>query len=98
MEKIGELVVLSGADPLNMVGILTPDSRIAAIHRSKLLLKDGIPIAALEGGEVRRLAQSDYEEHELKAFLQRRSLRQPLQPHLRTATAKEARALSRVVH
>jgi ATP-dependent Lhr-like helicase len=98
MEKIGELVVLSGADPLNMVGILTPDSRIAAIHRSKLLFKDGVPIAALEGGEVRRLAASSYDDHELKSLLARRSLRQPLNPHLRTATAKEARALSRVVH
>ena len=98
MEKIGELAVLSAADPLNLVGILTPEGRIAAIHRNKLLLKDGVPIAALEGGEVRRLAESSYDDHELKTLLARRSLRQPLQPHLRTPTAKEARALTRVVH
>jgi ATP-dependent Lhr-like helicase len=98
MEKIGELAVLSAADPLNLIGILTPESRVAAIHKNKILLKDGLPIAALEGGEVRRLAESSYDDHELKTLLTRRSLRQPLQPHLRTPTAKEARALSRVVH
>jgi ATP-dependent Lhr-like helicase len=97
-EKIGELVVLSAADPLNMVGILTPDSRVGAIHKSKLLLKDGVPIAALEGGEVRRLAESTYEDHELKTLLARRTLRQALNPHLRLPTAAEARALARVVH
>src|SRR5207237_3772826 len=57
MEKIDELVVLSAADPLNLVGIVTPEARVAAIHRNKLLFKDGLPIAALEGGELRRLAQ-----------------------------------------
>jgi ATP-dependent Lhr-like helicase len=98
MEKIGELALLSAADPLNMVGILTPDSRVAAIHRNRLLLEDGVPIAALEGGEVRRLAESRYDEEELKTRLARRSLRQPLNPHLRMPTAAEARALSRVVH
>ena len=29
MEKTGELVVLSAADPLNLVGILTPEARVA---------------------------------------------------------------------
>ena len=54
-EKIGELVVLSAADPLNLVGILTPEARVAAIYRSRILLQDGLPIAAVEGGQVRRL-------------------------------------------
>jgi ATP-dependent Lhr-like helicase len=98
MEKVDELVVLSAADPLNLVGILTPESRVAAIHSNKLLLRDGVPIAALEAGEVRRLAESSYDDHVLKTLLARRSLRQPLDPHLRTATAAEVRALSRVVH
>ncbi len=98
MEKIDELVVLSGADPLNLVGILTPEGRVAGIHRNKILLRDGVPIAALEGGELRRLAESSYDDHQLRALLARRSLRQSLNPHLRTPTAKEARALSRVVH
>jgi hypothetical protein len=59
---------------------------------------DGLPIAALEGGEVRRLAQSPFDEEHLKSLLARRSLRAPLKPHLRLPTAREARALARVVH
>jgi ATP-dependent helicase Lhr and Lhr-like helicase len=97
-EKIDELVVLSAADPLNLVGILTPEARIAAVYKNKLLLKDGVPIAALEGGELRRLAASDMSDEQLRALLARRSLRHPLRPHLRMPTAREARALARVVH
>jgi ATP-dependent Lhr-like helicase len=96
--KLGELVVLSAADSLNLVGILTPQARVAAIHRNRLLFQDGLPIAALEGGEVRRLADSSFGEDALKTMLARRSLRHPLQPHLRVPTAREARALARVVH
>ena len=55
-EKSGELVALSGADPLNLVGILTPDARVPAIAKNRVLFHDGLAIAALEGGEVRRLA------------------------------------------
>jgi ATP-dependent Lhr-like helicase len=98
MEKIDELVVLSGADPLNLVGILTPEARVAAIHRNRLLFKDGLPIAALEGGELRRLADSEMNDDQLRALLARRSLRYPVKPHLRVPSAREARVLSRVVH
>jgi ATP-dependent Lhr-like helicase len=98
MEKIDELVVLSGADPLNLVGILTPGARVAAIHRNRLLFKDGLPIAALEGGEVRRLADSEMNDDQLRALLARRSLRYPVKPHLRVPSAREARVLARVVH
>ena len=98
MEKIDELVVLSAADPLNLVGIVTPEARVAAIHRNRLLFKDGLPIAAVEGGELRRLAQTEMTDEQLRALLARRSLRQPLRPHLRVPTPREARALARVVH
>jgi ATP-dependent Lhr-like helicase len=98
MEKIDELAVLSAADPLNLVGILTPHARIASVYRNRILLKDGLPIAALEGGELRRLAESAFDDDHLKSLLARRSLRLPLKPHLRLPTAREARALARVVH
>ena len=51
----GELVVISGADPLNLAGILGPGGRVAAIGANRLLLRDGLPIAALEAGEIARL-------------------------------------------
>ena len=97
-EKIDELVLLSGADPLNLVGILTPEARVAAIQRNRILFQDGLPIAALEGGELRRLSDSSFGDEQLKGMLARRSLRHPLKPHLRLPTAGEARALARVVH
>jgi len=99
MEKIDELVVLSAADPLNLVGILTPEARVPAIHTNRLLLTDGLPIAALEGGEVRHLAPSELGDDQLRALLARRSLRHALNQHLRVSTAREAKALaSRLLH
>jgi len=92
-EKTGELVVLSAADPLNLVGILTPEARVAAIYRSRILFQDGLPIAAVEGGQVRVLAKSDLEEPQMRTLLARRSLRHPLRPHLRAQTPREAARL-----
>ncbi len=48
----GQLLTISAADPLNLAGILTPGRRVAAIASNRLLLRDGVPIASLEGGEV----------------------------------------------
>jgi ATP-dependent Lhr-like helicase len=94
-EKIDELVVLSAVDPLNLVGILTPEARVPAIHRNRVLYRDGLPIAAVEGGQLRRLAESDVSDDKLRTLLARRSLRHPLRPHLRTPTAREAAMLAR---
>src|SRR5437867_1357522 len=52
----GELITLSAADPLNLQGILTPGPRIAAVTSNRILFRDGLPIAALEAGETRKLA------------------------------------------
>jgi ATP-dependent helicase Lhr and Lhr-like helicase len=48
----GELIAISAADPLNLVGILTSGPRIAAIAAHRLLLRDGIPVAALKAGQI----------------------------------------------
>jgi ATP-dependent Lhr-like helicase len=95
LEKLDELVLLSAADPLNLIGILTPEARVPAVHRNRLLMKDGLPIAALEGGELRRLADSGISDDKLRTLLARRSLRHPLRPYLRAPTAREAALLLR---
>jgi ATP-dependent Lhr-like helicase len=46
-------VSLSGADPLNLAGILTPGPKLAALAGNRLLYRDGMPIASLAGGETR---------------------------------------------
>jgi ATP-dependent Lhr-like helicase len=51
----GELIAISGADPLNLAGILTPGPRVAAVTSNRLLLRDGVPVAALEAGNVTML-------------------------------------------
>jgi ATP-dependent helicase Lhr and Lhr-like helicase len=51
----GELVILSAADPLNLVGILTPGARIASVWKNRILLRDGIPVAGLEAGKILNL-------------------------------------------
>jgi ATP-dependent Lhr-like helicase len=58
----GSLVSISGADPLNLVGVLTPGPRLAALTGNRLLYRDGIPIALLAGGEVRFLAELEARE------------------------------------
>jgi len=73
LEKNAEFVALSGADPLNLVGIVTPDARVAAIAPNRVLFRDGLAIAALESGRVRRLAASDLDDDALKTFFWRRS-------------------------
>ena len=41
----GALISLSGADPLNLAGILTPGPKLAALTGNRLLFRDGLPIA-----------------------------------------------------
>jgi len=55
-------VSLSGADPLNLVGILTPGQRVPSLSGNRLLYRDGIPIAVFAGGEVRFLENLEPKE------------------------------------
>jgi ATP-dependent Lhr-like helicase len=55
----GAFVSLSGADPLNLVGILTPGPKLAALTGNRVLYRDGVPIALLAAGEVQFLETLD---------------------------------------
>src|SRR6266700_987806 len=48
-EPRGELVAVSGADPLNLVGIVTPGDVVAGVATNRILYRDGIPVALREG-------------------------------------------------
>ncbi len=52
-EKQGTLVAISAADPLNLVGIVTPGRRVPGITTNRILYRDGEPILIMEGGEIR---------------------------------------------
>ena len=45
----GELVAVSGADPLNLIGIVTPGDVVAGLATNRILYRDGIPVAVREG-------------------------------------------------
>jgi len=47
-----ELIAISGADPLNLAGILTSGPRVPAITAHRILLRGGVPVAALKAGQV----------------------------------------------
>src|SRR5690606_17577131 len=40
-----EAVMLSAADPLNLVGIITPGQRLPALPGNRLLIENGVPVA-----------------------------------------------------
>jgi ATP-dependent Lhr-like helicase len=61
----GALLTISGADPLNLVGIVTADDRIAAVGATRVAWRDGVALAVMEGDYVRQL--HDYEPEAARA-------------------------------
>jgi ATP-dependent Lhr-like helicase len=63
-EPTGELHTISAADPLNLTGIITPHDasaslgagRIRVATGNRLVYRDGVPIAAMEGDLLKTLA------------------------------------------
>jgi ATP-dependent helicase Lhr and Lhr-like helicase len=45
-------VAVSGSDPLNLAGILTPGPKIAALAGNRILYRDGVPAAAMVAGQL----------------------------------------------
>jgi ATP-dependent helicase Lhr and Lhr-like helicase len=64
---------LSAADPLNLVGILTPGPRLSSLAGNRLLYRDGLPLATLAAGEVQYLEDlAPQEQWEAQTALKRR--------------------------
>jgi ATP-dependent Lhr-like helicase len=51
----GHSIVISAADPLNLAGIVTTGDRVRAVAGTRVLYRDGVPLAAMEGDYVRPL-------------------------------------------
>ncbi len=49
---IGNWIAVSGTDPLNLAGVLTPRPKIAALAGNRVLYRDGVPVASLVAREV----------------------------------------------
>jgi ATP-dependent Lhr-like helicase len=81
MSSNGELVTLSAADPLNLQGILTPGPRIAAFTANRILFSNGLPIAALESGEIRKLVDVPVSDSQIETALRIGKLLPSLRPY-----------------
>ena len=82
-----EITVISAADPLNLVGIITRQDRVPSTASNRVAYLDGVPIASQVAGEVRWLSEAPRET--LARILDR--LRQTsLVPPEGSATGKES--------
>ena len=95
-ETRGSLVALGAADPLNFTGILTPGERIPAVRRNRILYRDGVPVLALEGGEVKALVPGEERASpDLVQALVRKRLTPAMQAHLGMAGVPPESAMPR---
>jgi ATP-dependent Lhr-like helicase len=67
-------IAVSGVDPLNLAGIITSGDRVRATMSNRIVYRNGVPLAALEGEQVRPLAPSPpgLDEEAVKALVGRR--------------------------
>ena len=83
-ETSGVLVSVSGADPLNLVGVIAPGAKLPALLNNRVLYRDGVAIATLAGGEITWL--EDLEPADARAAesaLVKRQVGSPLLAYLR---------------
>jgi ATP-dependent Lhr-like helicase len=66
-------VSISAADPLNLVGIVTPGEKVPALSGNRVLFEQGVPVAVQTGGEVRFLKEiADKSQWEIRNLLIRK--------------------------
>jgi len=81
-------ISLSAADPLNLIGIVTPGARVPAFATNRVLYRDGLPIAIQTGGKTEFI-------HELpaaEAWIARNALLRPWATRRQAQAGAEGRA------
>jgi ATP-dependent Lhr-like helicase len=61
----GSFLRISACDPLNLVGILTPGQRVPATVGNRVVFRDGVPVAAIDGSETRLIVRVEAAEQPL---------------------------------
>jgi len=89
-EATDQWISVSGADPLNLVGILAPGPKLPALVGNRLLYRGGMPTAVLAGGDIRFLEAFD-DAMEWRA--QKALLRGPV--HVRSISSHAAEQVRR---
>jgi ATP-dependent Lhr-like helicase len=78
------MISVSAADPLNLVGIITPGPRVTAFTSNRILYHNGEPTAVLESSETKFLVELTRSlEWKAKAALMRKATPPPLRSYLR---------------
>ncbi len=54
-----QLIIVSAADPLNLVGIVTPHPRVPSFASNRVAYLDGVPVAALKADEITWFSRPD---------------------------------------
>jgi ATP-dependent Lhr-like helicase len=80
-------VTLSGADPLNLSGVIMPGPRIPALNKNRLLFRNGVLIGWLLGKDL-HLETSLTEQQQFEARTRLLQKRSP-EKYIRTATRPE---------
>jgi ATP-dependent helicase Lhr and Lhr-like helicase len=79
----GSMISINAADPLNLIGVITPGSRLSPASANRLLYRDGVPIAVLEAKEIRFLAEmSAADQWQARNALLRRHVPQKVRTYL----------------
>jgi ATP-dependent Lhr-like helicase len=72
-EPQGELVLVSGSDPLNLVGTVLAGNKLPAVTGTRVLYEDGVPVAAWVANKPQWLIESTsaQQQHWRNALLRR---------------------------
>lgn len=80
----GTLVSVSGADPLNLVGVIAPGTKVPALLNNRVLYRDGVAIATLVAGEIQWIENlAPAEARAAENALVKRQIGSPLLAYLR---------------
>ena len=96
----GSLLSISAADPLNMLGIVVPGSRLSPAASNRVLYRDGVPIAVLEAKEIRFLVDMNpAEQWQARNALLRRRVPPKVRAYLNQAgLTTSPTTVSRLTH
>jgi ATP-dependent Lhr-like helicase len=79
------MISISAADPLNLLGVITPGARLSPSATNRILYRDGVPVAVLEAKEIRFLVEMNAaEQWNLRNALLRRNVPPKVRTYLNT--------------
>jgi ATP-dependent helicase Lhr and Lhr-like helicase len=96
----GMMISLSAADPLNLQGIITPGPRLSQSSRNRVLYRDGVPIAVMEGKDLRYLVEmSAADQWQARQALLRRQVPPKVRTYLnQSGSTLSPQSISRLTH